>query len=46
MPVVVLNEGDMHRKTADYLPATSLGVLIHSATGVLISLGYVISAWL
>lgn len=43
LPLVFLKERYMRRETADYLPATSLGVLIHSTTGALISLGYFLS---
>ncbi|MBI4295011.1 MAG: prenyltransferase [Chloroflexi bacterium] len=46
LPLVLLKERYLSQQTADYLPATSVGVLVHSTTGGLIALGYMLSAWL
>jgi 1,4-dihydroxy-2-naphthoate octaprenyltransferase len=42
LPILIAITGAINRKTANYLPATSLGVLLYATTGILIALSYVL----
>ena len=42
MPILFFIVGTLKTKGSDYLPATSLGVLLYTTTGVIITLSYVL----
>lgn len=42
LPILVYLSTRLRKEPFDYVPATSLGVLIHAAMGVLIALGFVL----
>ncbi len=46
LPVFFVLDRVTQREKTDHMPATSLGVLMHFGTGILIAIGYIISAYL
>jgi len=45
-PILFMVSMTTARQKTDYMPATSFGVLMHFGTGILIAIGYIISAYL